>query len=103
MNIVFNDDYLESLYAGEEVPGKPRYDEVVIKKFRKTILLLLNIENVAQIQQFKGLNFERLRGDLNDFCSVRVDKKYRLILSVHGEDFLKAEMLTVEELTNHYQ
>ena len=103
MNIIFNDDYLELLYSGEEVPGKPRFDDSVVKKFRKTILLLQSIENVAKIQQFRGLNFERLKGTLKDFCSVRVDKKYRLILSVHGEDFLKAEVLSVEELTNHYQ
>lgn len=103
MIISFNNVYLELMYSGEDLPGKPRFDDSVIKKFRKTILLLQQVENVSKIQQFGGLNFERLKGDLKDFCSVRVDKKYRLILSVQGEEFLKAEELIVEDLTNHYQ
>jgi proteic killer suppression protein len=103
MIITFNNDYLELMYSGEDLPGKPRFDDSVIKKFRKTVLLLEGIENVAQIQLFRGLNFERLKGDLKDFYSVRVDKKYRLILSVEGEQFLKAEELIIEELTNHYK
>ncbi len=58
---------------------------------------------INKIQQFRGLNFKRLTGDLKDYCSVRIDKKYRLILIVQGEEFLKAEELIVEDLTNHYQ
>ncbi|MBK6998187.1 MAG: type II toxin-antitoxin system RelE/ParE family toxin [Lewinellaceae bacterium] len=103
MVISFNDDYLELMYSGEELPGKPRFDDSVIKKFRKTILILEGIENVSKIHQFKGLNFEGLKGNLKGFYSVRVDKKYRLILSVQGEEFLKAEELIVEDLTNHYK
>ena len=103
MIISFNNGYLELLYSGEDLLGKPRFDDSVIKNFRKTILLLQQIENVSKIKQFGGLNFKRLTGDLKDYCSVRVDKKYRLILIVQGEDFLKAEELIVEDLTNHYK
>ncbi len=103
MVIGFNNDYLELLNSREDLPGKPRFNDSVIAKFRKTILLLQQIENVSKIVQFRGLNFERLKGDMKDYCSVRIDKKYRLILSVHGEEFLKAENLIVEDLTNHYQ
>ena len=103
MTIKFRNDYLEALYMGGDLPGKPRFSDLVVKKFQKTILLLRQIENVSKIQQFRGLHFERLKGELKDYCSVRVDQKYRLILSVEGEDFLSAEVLTVEDLSNHYQ
>ncbi len=103
MVIRFNNDYLELMYAGEELPGKPQFSDSVIKKFRKTVLLLQQIENVSKIVQYRGLNLERLKGDMKDYCSVRIDKKYRLIFSVHGEEFLKAENLIVEDLSNHYQ
>ena len=103
MTITFNNDYLELLYAGEDLPGKPRFSDSVIEKFRKTVLLLQQTENVSKVMQFRGLNFERLKGDMKDYCSVRLDKKYRLILSIHGEEFLKAEEVIVEDLSNHYK
>lgn len=103
MIIKFSDEYLELLYMGEKIPGKPKFSHSVVIKFQKVILLLSILENVSAMQQFNGLNFKRLKGDLKDYCSVRVDKQYRLILSVEGEEFLTAEILIVEKLSNHYQ
>lgn len=91
------------LFQGKELPGKPKFGDEVVKKFKKTVLILQYTENIAQIQQLKGLNFELLKGDLKGWCSVRVDLKYRLILSVEGENLIAAEALIVEELTNHYR
>jgi toxin HigB-1 len=103
MNVRFNNEYLESLFLGEDVPGKPQFGNVTIKKFRKTIVLLHHIENVSKLRQYEGLGFEKLLGDYKNYCSVRVDQKYRLILKVEGDDFLLAEELVVEDLTNHYK
>jgi len=103
MTVKFNSDYLELLFQGKDLPGKPRFSDEVVKKFKKTVLILQYAENIAQIQQLKGLNFELLKGDLKGWCSVRVDLKYRLILSIEGESLIAAEALIVEELTNHYR
>lgn len=103
MTIRFNNDYLELLFQGKDLPGKPRFSDDVVKKFKKTVLMLQYAENIAQIQQLKGLNFELLKGDLKGWCSVRVDLKYRLILRVEGENLIAAEALIIEELTNHYR
>lgn len=103
MTIRFNNDYLEALYQGIATPGKPRFDKVVVVKFKKTVLLLANAENIGEIQRINGLNFELLSGNYKGYCSVRVDEKYRLILLIEGEDLLIAEALIVEDLTNHYK
>jgi toxin HigB-1 len=103
MIVRFNNDYLEALFQDIDIPGKPVFNVEVVKKFKKTILLLSLVDNVAVLRQFNGLNFELLKGDYSGFCSVRVDKKYRLILSFEGEEVLKAEALIVEDLTNHYK
>lgn len=103
MIIRFNNDYLEALFQGNAVPGKPKYDKIVILKFKKTVLMLANAESISEIQKIKGLNFEFLVGNYRGYCSVRVDKKYRLILLVEGETVLEAEALVIEELTNHYK
>ncbi|GAB4489835.1 MAG: hypothetical protein OHK0019_07930 [Saprospiraceae bacterium] len=103
MTVKFNNDYLELLFLGKELSGRPQFSDEVVKKFKKTVLMLQYAENITQIQQLKGLNFELLKGDLKGWCSVRVDLKYRLILSVEGENLIAAEALIVEELTNHYR
>lgn len=103
MTVRFTNDYLQKLYLGLSVKGKPRYQEQVIKKFKKTILLLKNAEDLSQLKLFRGLNFEALKGDYKGFYSVRIDYHYRLILGVEQDRILVKEVLTVEDLTNHYQ
>lgn len=97
MKVKFNNIDLERIFLGE-TDGKREYGSSVVKSFIKTIELLKQIENVSDIWQYKGLNFEKY----NDFYSVRVNKKYRLILTVEDEELIHAETLIVEKLTNHY-
>ncbi|MBA4168366.1 MAG: type II toxin-antitoxin system RelE/ParE family toxin, partial [Chitinophagaceae bacterium] len=87
----------------ETLSGKPKYGAEVVTKFKKTVLMLKNTESVAEIRKFKGLNFEALKEDLKGFYSVRVDKQYRLILSVHRDTLIISEILIILDLTNHYQ
>jgi toxin HigB-1 len=104
MVLQFKNAYLEKLFEGKVVPGKPRYSSDVIAKFKKTILKLKYADSLREIRSLKGLNFEALKGDLKGFHSVRVDYSYRLILTVDKDEKIKiAEILTVHELTNHYQ
>lgn len=99
MKVKFNNNYLEILYLEEKAPGKPKFSVQVVLMFKKTILLLQQIENVDKLRWYNGLNFEKYK----EFYSVRVDKKYRLLLTIEEEDVICAETLIVEELTNHYR
>ena len=104
MVVQFENTYLERLFEGKAVPGKPRYSSEVIAKFKKTILRLQYADSLRQIKSVRGLNFEALKGDLKGFYSVRVDYSYRLILTVGPDDRIKvAEVITVHDLSNHYQ
>lgn len=104
MVIQFKNSYLEKLFEGRTVPGKPRYSSDVIAKFKKTILKLQFIDSFSELSRHKGLNFELLKGDYKGYFSVRVDRGYRLILSVDksGKVYI-SEVLTVHDLNNHYQ
>ena len=82
MIVIFNNNYLQRLFEGKSVTGKPNYNPEIILKFKKTILMLKYAENIREIRMFKGLNFESLKGDWKGHHSVRVDKQYRLILSI---------------------
>jgi proteic killer suppression protein len=104
MNVRFKNTYLEKLFEGKAVSGKPRYSSEIVTKFKKTILKLKYADSLKEIKVQRGLNFEALKGDLKGYYSVRVDYSYRLILSVESEETIRiAEILTVHDLTNHYQ
>jgi|ERR1700722_9091402 len=104
MLIQFKNAYLEKLFEGKAVPGKPRYSREVVAKFKKTILKLQFIDSFSELSRHKGLNFESLKGDYKGYFSVRVDKGYRLILSVDKAGTVNiSEVLSVHDLNNHYQ
>ncbi len=103
MIIAFNNPYLQKIYEGKQVAGKPKYNIDVIVKFKKTVLMLQNTESIKELRKFRGLNFEALKGDYKGYFSVRVDLQYRLILSVEKESIVLTDILIIEDLTNHYQ
>jgi toxin HigB-1 len=104
MIVRFNNDYLEKLFEDIPVKGKPKYQVQLVTKFKKTILMLKGAEDIKQVKLFRGLNFEMLKGDYyKGFYSERVDYHYRLILSIAMDQVLIKDVLTVEDLTNHYQ
>ncbi len=103
MLVKFNDHYLESLYEGNPVKGKPRYSQQVIKKFIQKINILKNVENSANLNQFRGLNFEELKGDKKGVYSIRVDLSYRLEFLLENNIIMLTEIVIIEDLTNHYQ
>lgn len=104
MNIQFQNAYLQKLFEGKPVPGKPRYNGEIVTKFKKTVLKLKYADSLREIRNLKGLNFEALKGNLKGFYSVRVDYSYRLILTVDEAETVKVtEVINIHDLTNHYQ
>jgi toxin HigB-1 len=104
MIIQFKNAYLEKIFEGKTVQGKPRYSIERITRFKKTILKLQFADSVRELSQHKGLNFESLKGDYKGFYSVRVDRSYRLILSIDRSGILQIkEVILVHDLNNHYQ
>lgn len=103
MLIQFNDLYLENLYMGKPIKGKPLYNIEVIIKFKKTVLKLEQIENSAQLKQFRSLNFEALKGNKKGLYSVRVNKQYRLEFKIENDKIKLVEVILIEALSNHYK
>lgn len=103
MIITFNNAYLQRIFEGKPVKGKPKYGQDVILRYKKTVLILLNTESIKELRRFAGLNFEALKGDYKGFYSVRVNKQYRLILRVEKDLVVVSDILIIEDLTNHYK
>jgi toxin HigB-1 len=103
MIVKFNNEYLKNIYLGLPVKGKPIYQVLVIVKFKKTILILKNANSLKELKMFRGLNLEALKGDYKGLFSVRVDYHFRLIIGIELDKILIKEVVTIEELTNHYK
>jgi toxin HigB-1 len=101
MQVEFNDAYLEKLYQGK-VKGKQRYNNDIVKRFRRVIDTLKNTANTHELSKFAGLNFEALKGDKKGLFSVRVSKEYRLEFYLEKDEIKIAEIVVVQDLSNHY-
>ena len=106
MKVIFADDYLLALYQ-DNAPGKPKYQDSVIRKFRQRVNTLRTASNTEELRQFRSLNFEALVGNWKGYHSIRVDRKYRLILTLTDDEVeigeVKEEEIIIEEMNNHYQ
>jgi proteic killer suppression protein len=104
MVVRFRNVYLKRLFEGKTLRGKPRFGDDVASRFKKTVLFLKETENISQLRRFVGLKFEPLKGKFKGKFSVRLNRGYRLILSVEkGQSSSDSAVLVVEEITNHYQ
>ncbi|MGE5521184.1 MAG: type II toxin-antitoxin system RelE/ParE family toxin [Candidatus Dadabacteria bacterium] len=104
MIIQFRNLYLEKLFEGKTVPGKPKYRESVIVSFKKTILMLQFLDSISELKKFKGLHFKALKGTLKGYYSVRVNIQYRLIFSIEeDQSVMIKEILVIEDLSKHYE
>lgn len=103
MIVEFKNAYLQKIFEGRPVTGKPKYSQEVIVKFKKTVLMLQNTGSIKELRNFRGLNFETLKGNFKGFHSVRVDLQYRLILSVEKGSVVITDILIIQDLTKHYQ
>lgn len=102
MVVKINDIYLEKLFENNTT-GKPRYSAGVIRKYVKTVIMLQNADNLLEIRSLRGLNFEALSGKMKGFYSVRVDQKYRLLFKILKDEMVVEGIISIEELSNHYQ
>jgi len=103
MLVKFENDYLQKIYTGEPIKGKPKFSDIVISKFKKCVLILKNIESSVELSKFRGLNFKALKGNKNGIFSIRVDQGYRLEFKLENDLIELTEIAIIEELSNHYK
>lgn len=107
MRVRFNTDELARLYATPlgQLKGKLQYSRDIIKQFKKKVIILLTISGINELKEHKGLNFERLKGNLKDYYSIRLNNQYRLLFRIvkETEDEIIIEELLITEISKHYE
>lgn len=105
MNIYFKSQILFDLYEGRGTTNKQfRSIPYIVKKFQLVVVIIINIEKLSDLYSYPGLRYEKLKGNLNMYSSIRLNKKYRLIFrEVHSNlDFGIVDTLEIIEISNHY-
>jgi proteic killer suppression protein len=95
MLIKFKNEYLEKLFKGEPIKGKPKFSDIIVIKFKKAVLILKNFENSVELSKFRGLNFEALKGNKNGLYSIRVNDAYRLGFSLEKDSIELTEIVNI--------
>lgn len=107
MRVRFKTIELTRLYSTplNELKGKQKYSHEIIAQFKKKVIILLTIKGVSELKEHKGLNFERLKGSLSDFFSIRLNKQYRLLFRVieESEEEVIVEEIIITEISKHYE
>lgn len=105
MHINTDNEALLELYTTGKSDDK-RYKKLsksTISGFVKAVNMIKNANRIEDLFQHKGLNYERLGGDLKGFESVRCDKKYRLMFkSSTLDNSIIVTEVELFEITNHY-
>lgn len=79
MQVIFEKEYLRDLYLGDQPKDKKhRYQPEVVRKYIRTIALMMAQENVLDLSRYGGLHYEKLKGDKAGLSSVRVNNQYRI-------------------------
>lgn len=105
MLVIFEKEYLRDLYLGNKPKDKKhRYQPQVVRKYIRTIDLMMAQENVLDLTRYGGLHYEKLTGDKAGFSSVRVNNQYRIeFREIIKENEVIAQVCSIVELSNHYE
>lgn len=103
MKVEFKTEYLSYLYRTpiDEIKGKHVFSREIIKQYKKKIQLMIVVNNVTQLKQFRGLNFEYLKGTRNGECSIRLNDQYRLLFEQKNDK--EISIVLIKEVSKHYE
>lgn len=104
MEVIFNEKYLQNLYAKGVSDKKHRYQPQIIRKYIQIIDLMIEVPNVGGLAKYNSLNYEKLKGDKAGYSSVRVNDQYRIEFEEQYRDGeFVASICNITELSNHYK
>jgi proteic killer suppression protein len=77
-----------------------RWDRDVVKAYRKKVQLLKAAVDERDVYAMGSLRLEKLQGDRRGTQSIRLNRKYRLVLNFHTDD--NGRYVVVIELVDYH-
>lgn len=82
MEVEFDDDDLDHLETDAQYAAG--YSQDIVRAYRKRMQQIRAFLDERDFYAIKSLHFEKLRGDREGQCSIRLNAKWRLILELRG-------------------
>ena len=86
MILSFGDKTTEDIYNGRDTKAARKISSSLWERIQGKLDLLNAALSLQDIRVPPGNRLERLRGDLSDFYSIRVNQQYRLIFRFKGSN-----------------
>ena len=104
MKVIYGKTYLKELHLYRRASDKKhRFQPDVIKRYIKTVEIMISVKNVLELSRINSLRYEKLSGNKKGLSSVRVNDKYRVEFEEHAENQENiATICNLIELSNHY-
>ena len=101
MKVFFESEDLVNLYKvdPDRLKGKQKIPVAVVKQYQRKINILISITKLNELNNFRSLNFEALKGDRKGQYSIRLNKQYRLLFKFNRNGEL--EILIIEILKRY--
>jgi len=81
VHIGFRDAKLQRTFA--EGKDHARLGSNVFRAFLQKVQILADVDSEADLYAIKSLHFEKLAGDRQGQRSVRLNKRFRLVFTIH--------------------
>ena len=98
MEIIFEDDSLKSLE--EDLTYDAGFERSIVKSYRMLIQYIRAAQDERAFYNMKSLHYEKLKGTLDGLHSMRLNKKWRLILKLRKEGSSKS--VVVISISNYH-
>ncbi|MCH7905254.1 MAG: type II toxin-antitoxin system RelE/ParE family toxin [Armatimonadetes bacterium] len=100
MNFAFDDRKLQTLYITGKGKIARQLAREIIDKFFISLEIVASVTSTDQLRQFRGLNYEALKGNRKGQHSLRLNDQYRLIVeeSVDGN----GQILLIIEIDDYH-
>ncbi len=99
MRLEFEDDDLRRLYEERDFV-LPSLSSDVVKAFRKKVGFLAQAGSEVDLRNYKALHFEKLQGRRAGQHSIRLNRRWRLILRVETD--AEGRLLVIVEVVDYH-
>lgn len=107
MKVKFKNKELEHYYVTPlvDIKGKLPFSKDIIKQYKKKVQILISVESIDDLKQFRSLNFEPLKGDKKGWFSIRLNIQYRLVFTIEkkGNGDYVLDIIILQEISKHYE
>jgi len=105
MIVVFDKQYLKDLYEKGKTRDKSyRFQPEIVRGYIKGVSFLLKADDIKDLLNIRGLNYEVLKGNKQGISSIRINDKYRLEFKVTTyKDGILIKICNILDISNHYK